>query len=171
MSSKDIKKCCICSHSVNIAEEEFLKIGRRYAHTKCDEEQKNNPNSEYNQKIRMEIFICELFGKEFVPPFIQKQIKEYLSLGYTYKGIYYALFYFYKTKKNTVKKLSIGIVPYVYDEANRFYGEIEKRMKEEKENNKNTIQKEKGAFNILVQKDVKNPNTIPRKKRFSILED
>ena len=49
-----------------------------------------------------------------------KYIKEY---NYSYSGIARTLIYFYEIKKNPVDKSngSIGIVPYIYNEAYNYY--------------------------------------------------
>jgi hypothetical protein len=42
---------------------------------------------------------------------------------YTYSGIKRTLEYFYEVKKNSIEKANggIGIVPWVYEEAKRYY--------------------------------------------------
>ena len=56
---------------------------------------------------------------------ITLQINRYLQEHpeYTYSGIKRTLEYFYKIKKNPIEKANggIGIVPWVYEEAKRYY--------------------------------------------------
>ena len=55
---------------------------------------------------------------------IQKQIHNFIvDNGYSYNGIYKTLVYYYDIKKNPTDKANggIGIVPYVYEEAKRYY--------------------------------------------------
>lgn len=69
-------------------------------------------------------YICELFGVETLPYVINKQIDDYTKqLHYSYSGIQKTLEYFYKIKENEVdtERVTIGIVPYVYEEAEEFY--------------------------------------------------
>lgn len=52
-----------------------------------------------------------------------QQIQQYLAKGYTTKGIYFALRYFYEVQNGdkTKAKGSIGIVPYIYNESAEYW--------------------------------------------------
>lgn len=165
---KKYMKCLFCNKEFDINSEEFEKIGRRYAHKICAINEEKNENSEYKQKKRLENFICELFKVDYVPPNIQKQIKDFRSLGYTYEGIYYSLFYFHKTKKNPVKRKSIGIVSFIYEEANTYYEQIKKRISEDKNKNKEILTQEVNVIRLKIPNQ--KPNTKP-KRYFKMLED
>lgn len=69
-------------------------------------------------------YICQLFGVDLLPYTINKQIEEYTSqLEYSFSSIEKTLRYFYEFKENQidVSRQTIGIVPYIYEEAKRFY--------------------------------------------------
>ena len=66
----------------------------------------------------------KLFNTDYVPARIQKQINEFLSkYNYTYSGMLKALIYFYEIKNNSIANANggIGIIPYIYDDAYRYY--------------------------------------------------
>ena len=55
---------------------------------------------------------------------INKQLKKYKEeQGYSYTGILKSLIYFYEVKANSTDKAngSLGIVPYVYQDAYNYY--------------------------------------------------
>ena len=85
-------------------------------------------------------------------------IPQYLKKGYTYYGMKRALEYFYVIKGNDISKAnnSIGIIPYVYEEAEAWYHKTEMesalRMK----------------ANCKVLRDAKKPTVVkgrPMKRR------
>lgn len=68
----------------------------------------------------------ELYQSDYVFPRIKKQIAQYTTeYGYSYSGILKALKYYYEIKKNPFDKIkakeSIGIVPYIYQNAYNYY--------------------------------------------------
>ncbi|KFZ25962.1 MAG: hypothetical protein KQ78_01918 [Candidatus Izimaplasma bacterium HR2] len=70
------------------------------------------------------LFMCELFGYEYVVPRVRKQINEIMEeYKYTYKGIELTLDYIYRIEKMDKQKANggIGIVPYFYERAKEFY--------------------------------------------------
>lgn len=77
-------------------------------------------------------YICELYQIEAPTGWMLKQIKDYKEqFNFTYRGIKTTLHYFYEIQKgNSVEdSMGIGIVPFVYDEAKKFY--IDKRAVKE----------------------------------------
>lgn len=68
----------------------------------------------YNNKINQSVFTA---------------IPRYLKKGYTYLGIVRALEYHYVVKKGSIAKGNngIGIVPYVYDEAQTYFKSVNAR--------------------------------------------
>lgn len=108
--------CPIC-HKVIPNSEESIPYKNKHYHPECYQE----------QKIKDDLYeyICRLFTFKAPGPRIYSQISKYIAKGYTYKGIYQALQYFYEVKHGDIKKANegIGIVPYVYDEAQHYYAE------------------------------------------------
>lgn len=70
-------------------------------------------------------YIKKLFNIKTLTPLIKMQLKKYLSeeYKYSYSGILKSLIYFFEIKGNSIDKANggIGIVPYVYDQAFRYY--------------------------------------------------
>jgi hypothetical protein len=61
-------------------------------------------------------------------PLVYKQIKEFKEQGKTYFGMLHSLIYFYDMLQNEKKDdvFGVGIIEYVYEEASKFYQQIEK---------------------------------------------
>ena len=89
--------------------------------TKLKSSKGNNEDEEQINQLKK--YICDLFQIDKVPFLIEKQIVEYTTnYNYTYNGIYKTLVYFYDLSNNPVPpQVTIGIVPYVYEEAKNFY--------------------------------------------------
>lgn len=76
------------------------------------------------EAIALNVYICDLYGTKTVPYLISKQIDDYIKqLNYSHSGIQKTLNYFYDILGNTIDSecATIGIVPYVYEEAAAFY--------------------------------------------------
>lgn len=86
-------------------------------------------------KIELMKFICELYGFKDCPFAIQKQInKQVTEHGYSYKEIARALAFYVEIKKGQLEqKYGIAIVPYVMDEARRYYAKLEQQINEQKQ--------------------------------------
>ena len=92
--------------------------------------------------------IKEIFGIDTISHLISKQITKYVTEHkYTYLEIGRALFYFFDIQNGDKSKCQgIGIVPYVMNDAKRYFEELEKRIarqakeaQELKDREKNTI--------------------------------
>lgn len=87
-----------------------------------------NKQKEAQDYQNLVAYICELYQIEAPTGWMLKQIKDYKEqFNFTYRGIKTTLHYFYEIQEgNSVEdSMGIGIVPFVYDEAKRFY--IEKK--------------------------------------------
>ena len=98
-------------------------------------------------------------------------IKKYVTeLGFTYSGIHKALIYFYEVQGNAIEdeaSRSIGIVPYVYEEAKNYYYKMWSVNKRNSEVNiENYIPKTINITNPQPQRKIKKP-----KKKFSFLDE
>lgn len=97
---------------------------RRYAHIDCARTQEENKSKIEKDKEALETYIRQLFNMSTINSKIQRQIKSYMKeYSYTYSGIHKTLKYFYEVKGGSVEKANggIGIVPYIYDDAYRYY--------------------------------------------------
>ena len=104
-------------------------------------------------------YICELYQIDVPTGWMLKQIKDYKDqYHYTYRGIKTTLHYFYEIQEgNSVEdSLGIGIVPFVYDEAKKFY--IDKKAIKDnlKDCDMQKVQNRKKVIHINRNQDEKN---------------
>lgn len=128
-------KCKYCGQQFSREKEEYITVGNRYAHKKCHEDylekvQQAKMLSDYTRTESLakykEVmdFARDHFGQEANYQLIQRQLNSYITNnGYTYNGILKSLIYYYDVKNNPTNKANgaIGIVPYIYEEAKRYY--------------------------------------------------
>lgn len=139
-------KCPICG-TFNPKENTVFHSGRHYCKV-CYENQQRE-SDDYKELIR---YICELYELEVPNGWILKQIKEYKTqFNYTYRGIKSTLNYFFEIQKDhdVGDSMGIGIVPFVYDEAKKFY--IEKKLSKDsiQDVDVNSVQNQKRTINIV----------------------
>lgn len=120
-------KCIYCEKTFDRDNTPNIKIGRRYAHVDCYE---NNHTPDDDYKGKLFALLKELFGSDYNYVIVEKQRKSYIANGYSNKDIYQALYYHYYIKNGSVAnaKGRIGIVPYVIDEAKAYYEKIENKI-------------------------------------------
>ena len=88
-------------------------------------------------KVELETLICELFHIEKPTKMMLSQITRFVTgqeYGYTYLDIARSLAYFIEEQGNTpdIEK-GIGIVPWVIDDARRFYNQLANEQAEFKQ--------------------------------------
>lgn len=118
---------------------EFIKS--KWYHKGCAEIKRD--------KMELDAYICKLFNLKAPGPLNNSLVKKYKEqMGYNYKGIRNALKYFYEIKKNTVNKAEerVGIVPYIYTEAQEYF----RTMEEIARRNNKTIEKTKEEISITL---------------------
>lgn len=84
-------------------------------------ENKKRESQDYRDLIA---YICELYQIDAPTGWMLKQIKDFKEqFNYTYRGMKTTLHYFYEIQEgnDVADSMGIGIVPFVYDEAKRFY--------------------------------------------------
>ena len=107
--------CKYCNKTLDIREAVKITTGC-FAHPECVE---HLTDSEI-----LDQYIMKIFEVDYVPPNIKKQINQYVKdYRFTYSGILKSLKYFFEVKKQPINKNSqtIGIVPYVYQQAYNYY--------------------------------------------------
>jgi hypothetical protein len=120
-------KCPVCGTFNN--KEDTIFDNQRYYCKVCYETKKKD-GEDYKALID---YICDLYDIEVPNGWILKQIKEFKEqFNYTYKGMKTTLDYFYRIKQDEQPEegMGIGIIPFVYDEAKRFYLD-KKKIKDE----------------------------------------
>lgn len=120
-----IVTCIYCKKEFNKENTEYEIIGEgKYVHKSCKviEEKRELTDQEKLSKL-----IIELYDLEFVPPRVQKQIKDYMQkYNYTYSGILKTLEYMHFIKKLPIDKIAfntygIGLVKNYYSRAHDYY--------------------------------------------------
>ena len=119
--------CPYCKIKFNREKEECVQISeRRYAHQDCVLKQQKESLKQQEDLQKLCDYIQTLFNFEEMPQKVLRQIEGYKkSYSYSYSGILKSLVYFYDIKKNDMSKSNggIGIVPYIYEEAYRYFFE------------------------------------------------
>lgn len=164
--------CPKCGVKFNRDKIQAVRVGaKRYGHSSCYPD--NKDFVEMPQKdpdlVALEDYIGQLFGADCNWAMVKRQIKEYVEdRGFQYSGILGTLVYWYDVKKNSTKKSngSIGIVPFVYNDASKYYANLNLA-------NQNNLGKELKDY-IPKERviEIQSPRTTVRQNiRFFNLED
>lgn len=158
-------KCAFCGKAIEEARYKKVK-GKKY-HYDCytslveeaqrvDNERKQNFSEESYQRLVK--YILALYNVNSLPLNIANQIEDYISnRGYSYEGIENTLTYFHTILNNPVSEQeTIGIVPWLYDEAQRFY----QKMKEVNDYNVNKKIKDQTVIARIKKPDCKIESSI-----------
>lgn len=163
--------CTICKKRFDRDKYPAVLISsRRYAHALCAGALSEEEKKQEQDRQDLEQYIIKLFNLEHIDGKITLQIKRYLQEhpDYTYSGIKRTLEYFYDIKKNPIKNANwgIGIVPWVYDEAKRYY--YNQWLLSQKNSDKNISEYIPKVRNITI----KPPKREPRKRKiFTFLDE
>lgn len=117
------------------------------------------PFSDAEEKVKREklvAFIHLIFPK--VNPAAYRLMNSYRKKGYTWLGMIRALEYFYVIKHNSKQKSNnnIGIIPHVYEDAQKFYKyQADKLLQKAKRWHEN---KEFVPSKIIIEKEEKRSN-------------
>lgn len=110
-------KCAWCVKAIKKDTLYVKHSSKKYFHNMCYEKYKIN---EADRKELLE-YIIELQGHRKLDPKIFSQIKDWQDkYNFQYKAIELTLRYFHEIKGNSYDEKGIGIVPYVYAEAEKF---------------------------------------------------
>lgn len=123
--TKDSVKCYYCGEQV--ATSERVKNDKGYNfHPECLKEQ--------IERKELYDYCCYIWGMKGPGPLIIRQAKLYREKGFTFKGMLMSLKYFYEVQGNDRAKFkgkeTIGIIPYIYEEAKLYYIDIEKKKQQ-----------------------------------------
>ena len=161
-------KCFYCKIEFDRDKEPFEQISeRRYAHKSCADQhriQKTQNEQDYDALIN---YIEKLLGNNAINIKIAKQIKDYREqYGYTYSGILGTLIYWFEIQGGSAELANggIGIVPYKYEEAKKYYQAI---------NNANILNKDiKNHQTKYIEITIEAPKQEPKKiKLFNLGEE
>lgn len=117
-------KCPGCALRFDRSKVECIHYKNRYWHIDCYNLMINKIAADEKDLKELEEYIKKLFKIEYVSARIRKQIKDMKeSYNFTYSGIQKSLIYFYEVRQNSLDKANggIGIVPYVYEDAKKYF--------------------------------------------------
>lgn len=92
--------------------EELVEIGSKRYCKKCAKEKQ--------ERDELSKYICQKMQVPFVPTSIQKQMNDFHEY-YSYHDIQLALQYAWDIEKKYIKKNTIGLVPYIIEEALKYF--------------------------------------------------
>lgn len=122
--AKAMVKCLYCGEKFDRLSEPNVKIGRRYAHKKCYEAQDSEVLKEQRDKHEFFEYIKEIYGSDYNFVSISKQAESYIKqYNFTYSGMLKSLKWFYDVKQHSKESSNgrIGIIPYIYEDAKKYY--------------------------------------------------
>lgn len=129
MAKKIMVKCLYCGETFdrNNPSIQFVQVGRRYAHKDCAEEYNNSLTQDQKDLNSLIEYIKKLLGDDYNFMKVKKQIEDYhKKYGYSYSGMLRSLTWFYEVKQNSIDKANggIGIIPFIYNDAYKYYYNI-----------------------------------------------
>lgn len=142
-------KCAHCG--LQGEKDKMVRFNNKNYHELCVQEEKD--------KKELCDYIVKIFGLKAPGPRNYALIKKYKEEnGYSYRSMLYSLKFFYEVQNNTTDKSheSIGIIPYIYEDAKKYYGNLAHK----KTNLAETINKQAEAKTVVVQRKQKKPRQI-----------
>lgn len=122
---KHIVKCKFCGESFDTNTTEFIKIKNRYAHKDCATQHEASMSQEEKDLEALYDYVKKLLADDYNYIKIKKQIEKIKknNPNYTYSGMKKSLQWFYELKQHSVKEANggIGIVPYIYNDACKYF--------------------------------------------------
>lgn len=162
-------KCYYCGKTFDRDKVPFIKVkSNRYAHKDCALSENEKQDQEEKDKEALENYIMKLFNTTYIDPKVRKQIKQYTEeYHYSYSGILKSLTYFYEVKNNSIAKANggIGIVPYVYQIAYRYYYALWEAQ--QRNQDKNIVDYVPGVKEIIIPPPERK---MKKRKLFSFLD-
>jgi hypothetical protein len=128
MAAARIVKCKYCGVQFNRNAEPFVEVGgRRYAHKACAEAHQATVSQEELDYMELEKYIKKLFNESVISAKIRKQIRDFRQeYNYTYSGMLKTLKWWYEIRGQSIDMAQggIGIIPYIYQDALKYYYSI-----------------------------------------------
>lgn len=123
--AKHIVKCLYCGERFDTSQEPTVKpTKRRYAHKRCAEEYEANMTQEQRDERAFYRYVQDKLGEDYNYVVTKRLANQYVKeYKYTYSGMLKSLIWFYDVQKNSTAKSngSIGIIPYIYNNARDYY--------------------------------------------------
>ena len=122
--AKAMVKCVYCGEQFDRLSEPCIKLGRRYAHQSCYESQDAEELKKQEDEHKFWEYIKEIYGSDYNFISIKKQVESYIKeYGFTYSGMFKSLKWWYEVKGNSKESSNgrVGIIPYIYEDAKKYY--------------------------------------------------
>ena len=125
-----IVKCLNCNKHFDADKVEYIKIGRRYAHKECPEEDPEEQKIKTHEEIDKDNFyqlIKQIYGKDYNYMLINTQAEGFINqYGYTWTGMTKCLYWFYKINHGSIEEGhgGVGIIPFIYDDVKQYYYDL-----------------------------------------------
>ena len=117
--------CKYCGQKFNRDSEPFVEVGtRRYAHKDCADKVDASMTQDEKDYLALENYIKKIFKTDTINAKIKKQIHDFREeYHYTYSGMLKTLYWWYEIKDNSIElsQEGIGIIPFVYNQAEKYY--------------------------------------------------
>lgn len=143
-------KCLYCEQQFYRENEDYVQVSGRYAHKHCYEVYLQK--QEYRQQIHQRM--QKYCGTSYSAARINKQLKNFVEeKHFTEEGILNTIIYWFEIRGEDPEKSygGIGIVPYVYNDAQRYF-----KQKQENEEKFKRLDKEK------INKEIENRDNKER---------
>lgn len=157
-------KCLYCGEQFDRDIEPTKQVStRRYAHIKCWEDHIANMSQEERDIEAFYDYARNLFGKSYNYMLTKKLAEKYVKENnYTYSGMLKTLKWYYEKEGHSLDKSngSIGIIPYIYQQASNYYYALYKAQ---------LINKKKNISNFILPKEriisIESPRVYVRPPR------
>lgn len=126
MAKKIMVKCPYCEQTFDRNDPmiKFVKVGRRYAHQSCAIQHEASMTQEEKDMREFFEYAKHLFGSDYNYMTTKKLAEQYhKEHGFTYSGMLSSLKWFYVITGHPIEKAngSIGIIPYIYNDAKKYF--------------------------------------------------
>jgi hypothetical protein len=159
-------KCLFCNEIFDREKVPCVKIGRRYAHVYCAEQEDHSLVQEEKDKEKFYEMVKSIYGNDYNFLKINKQATSFIQqYGYTWSGMTGCLHWFYNINHGNLEEGhgGIGIIPFIYEDCRKYYQELYKMQ----EKNKSIGDKLRMPVNFSIQ----SPRAWQRPPHLLNLED
>lgn len=153
--------CLYCKEQFDRDKEPTKQVnGRRYAHIKCWEKHQASMSQEEKDIEAFYNYVKNLFKEDYNYILTKKLAERYVKENnYSYSGMLKTLKWYYEKQGHSIEKSngSIGIIPYIYNQALAYYYALYQAQ---------LINKEKDISNFIQSKervvDIESPRVYVR---------
>ena len=139
--------CLYCKNQFDRDKEPTKQVSsRRYAHLECWQKHLKNMTQEERDIEDFYEYVKRLFKEEYNYLLTKKLAERYVKENnYTYSGMLKTLKWYYEKEGNSIEKAngSIGIIPYIYNQALNYYYDLYKAQLINKNKDVSTFMKPK----------------------------